>query len=219
MTGVREVVGSGLPHDWVQSLFQDNRGRIVVSTAGGTGYFQNDRFVAIGGVPGGVVRSIAEDPPRNLWIANQQLGLFHVLPSSMVQQIPWARLGRKDFATTLVADRLQGGLWLGFFLGGITYFADDQIRASYAVADGLGEGSVNSFHLEQDGTLWAATEGGLSRLKDGRVATLAYCREFSRVRGVSVSCDADDAVRELSRGAALALYRVAQEALGNAAAT
>jgi signal transduction histidine kinase/streptogramin lyase len=172
MTGVREVVGSGLPHDWVQSLFQDTRGRIVVSTAGGIGYFQNDRFVAIGGVPGGAVRSIAEDPPGNLWIANQQLGLFHVLPSSMVQQIPWARLGRKDFATTLVADRLQGGLWLGFFLGGITYFADDQIRASYAVADGLGEGSVNSFHLEQDGTLWAATEGGLSRLKDGRVATL-----------------------------------------------
>jgi signal transduction histidine kinase/ligand-binding sensor domain-containing protein len=172
MTGVREVVGSGLPHDWVQSLFQDTRGRMVVSTAGGIGYFENDRFVAIGGVPGGVVRSIAEDHLGSLWIANQQLGLFHVLPGSMVQQIPWARLGRKDFATTLVADRLQGGLWLGFFLGGITYFADDQIRASYAVADGLGEGSVNSFHLEQDGTLWAATEGGLSRLKDGRVATL-----------------------------------------------
>jgi signal transduction histidine kinase len=38
------------------------------------------------------------------------------------------------------------------------------------------------------------------------------------VRGISLSCDADDSVRDLSRGAALALYRVAPEALGNAAA-
>jgi len=49
-------------------------------------------------------------------------------------------------------------------------------------------------------------------------ALRAYCDEFSGVHGisVSVSCDADDAVRELSRGAALAVYRIAQEAMGNA---
>jgi signal transduction histidine kinase len=47
-------------------------------------------------------------------------------------------------------------------------------------------------------------------------ALRAYCDEFSHVRDVSVSCDADDAARELSRGAALALYRIAQEAMGNA---
>src|SRR5262249_15166603 len=33
-------------------------------------------------------------------------------------------------------------------------------------------GLVNDFLLEPDGVLWAATGGGLSRLKDGRVATL-----------------------------------------------
>jgi signal transduction histidine kinase len=36
----------------------------------------------------------------------------------------------------------------------------------------LGEGRVDSLQLDRDGTLWAATEGGLSRIKDGRVATL-----------------------------------------------
>ena len=35
--------------------------------------------------------------------------------------------------------------------------------------------------------------------------------------GVPVSCDADENVRHLSRGAALALFRILQEALGNAA--
>src|SRR5262249_60530749 len=40
------------------------------------------------------------------------------------------------------------------------------------VTDGLGRGRVNDLRFGQDHTLWAATEGGLSRLKNGRVATL-----------------------------------------------
>jgi signal transduction histidine kinase len=47
-------------------------------------------------------------------------------------------------------------------------------------------------------------------------ALRAYCDEFSHVRGISVSCEADDSARDLSRGAALAVYRIAQEAMGNA---
>ena len=55
-------------------------------------------------------------------------------------------------------------------------------------------------------------------LKDSGLpeALRAYAEEFSRVHAISVSCDADDRARDLSRGAALALYRIAQEALGNA---
>ena len=45
----------------------------------------------------------------------------------------------------------------------------------------------------------------------------SYCEEFSNVRGVPVSCEVDETVKELSPGAALCLYRIAQEALGNAA--
>ena len=48
-------------------------------------------------------------------------------------------------------------------------------------------------------------------------ALSAYCEEFSKVRGMPVSCEADESVQELSPGAALCLYRIAQEALGNAA--
>src|SRR5712692_11062560 len=39
-------------------------------------------------------------------------------------------------------------------------------------ADGLGAGRVTRFQLDPDGTVWVATEGGLSRLKNGHVATL-----------------------------------------------
>ena len=48
-------------------------------------------------------------------------------------------------------------------------------------------------------------------------ALTAYCEEFSKVRGLSVSCKTDESVNQLSPGAALCIYRIAQEALGNAA--
>jgi signal transduction histidine kinase len=54
----------------------------------------------------------------------------------------------------------------------VAYFKDGGVRESYAGGDGLGKGIVTSLSLESDGTLWAATEGGLSRVKNGRVATL-----------------------------------------------
>jgi signal transduction histidine kinase len=48
-------------------------------------------------------------------------------------------------------------------------------------------------------------------------ALSAYCEEFSKVRGLPVSCEMEDCREGLSAGAALCLYRIAQEALGNAA--
>ena len=48
-------------------------------------------------------------------------------------------------------------------------------------------------------------------------ALSSYCEEFGKVRGLTVTCETDASVEELSPGAALCLYRIAQEALGNAA--
>jgi signal transduction histidine kinase/ligand-binding sensor domain-containing protein len=155
------------------SLFQDRGGRIWVSTSRGIGYLQNDRFISVSGVPGGNVLSIVEDTAENLWIADEPNGLIHLLRGRQVERMPWSALGHKDHASVLAADQVQGGLWLGFFLGGIAYWRDGQVRASYTTSDGLGEGHINYLRLDQDGTLWAATEGGLSRLKNGRIATLS----------------------------------------------
>jgi len=45
----------------------------------------------------------------------------------------------------------------------------------------------------------------------------SYCAEFSKARGIPVSCEVDSDVKELAPRAALTLYRIAQEALGNVA--
>jgi signal transduction histidine kinase/ligand-binding sensor domain-containing protein len=169
---VREITSSGLPDEEISSLTEDNRGRIWAVTPRGVAYFDNGRFVLVNAVPAGQVFSSAGDSAGNLWLSDQDQGLFHLLEGNVVERIPWARLGRTDMATALFPDPAQGGLWLGFFQGGVAYFKDGQVRASYAGADGLGIGRVHDLQLSRDGTLWAATEGGLSRVKNSRVATL-----------------------------------------------
>jgi signal transduction histidine kinase/ligand-binding sensor domain-containing protein len=169
--------GSGKPDGKLNglnphSLFQDDRGRIWVSTLSAFGYLENDRFTSTSIVPGGAVTSITQDRTGNLWVADERLGLTRLSPQMEVERIPWARLGHKDHASVLAADPSQGGLWIGFFLGGIAYFTDGQIRASYGAANGLSQTRVSDLRFDHDGTLWIAAEGGLSRLKNGRLVTL-----------------------------------------------
>jgi len=168
--------GSGGLTGNVNSLFEDEGGRIWVCTLSEVAWFDSGRFIPVGGLPGGHLRSIAGDRAGNLWISQDE-SLFHLLGGRVVEQIPWAQLGRKDYAFDLRPDPVGGGLWLGFYPGGVMYFRDGQVRASYAATDRLGGGrlgggAVADLHLDPDGTLWAATQGGLSRVKNGRVATL-----------------------------------------------
>ena len=167
----REVIDGGVP-DHAGSLFQDDQGRVWVFSQGGVAYFETDRFTPVSSVPGGIVHSVAGDKAGNLWISDQDHGLYHLLRGKLVERIPWAKLGGANFAYSLSTDPVRGGVWLGFYEGGVAYFRDGQIRASYQVADGLGKGTVNEIRLDRDGTLWAATEGGLSRVQNGRIATL-----------------------------------------------
>ena len=170
--GVTEIANNrlaGAP----RSLGLDDQGRLWVSTSEGVFYFEGGRFTRVPGVPGGNVYSIIADRQGNVWISNGNLGLFCLTPGGAVQQIPWTRFGQKPFgAGVLLPDRLEAGVWLGFLDGGIAYLKDGQVRASYTAANGLGNGRVNDLRFGSRGTLWAATEGGLSRIRNGHVATL-----------------------------------------------
>jgi len=168
---VREITDSGLPNNQAQCLFQDSSGLIWVGTQSGVAFLKNDRFVPVSSVPSGIVYSFAEDGAGNVWVSHQQ-GLFRLFGARVLERMPWSDLGRKEPATVLLHDPGRGGLWLGFRDGGVAHFKDGQVRASYGAAEGLGQGIVNGFYMDGNGTLWTATEGGLSRIKDGRALTL-----------------------------------------------
>ena len=163
---------SGLPQDRTQSLFQDDGGRIWVFTDRGLAYLTNDdRFVGAPGVPSNEVFSMTGDRAGGLWLSTHK-SLLHMRDGRLVEDFDWPVMGRHQQATAVVPD--QGGVWLAFWSdGGVLYFADGKVRSSYTPANGLGEGPVEALQLDPDGALWAATQaGGLSRIKDGRVATL-----------------------------------------------
>jgi signal transduction histidine kinase len=164
---VREIYDNGLPDNAMGALGEDDRGRIWVSTIRGVAYFEDGRFIPVRSLPSRNVYSIAEESAGSLWAYDLDQ-CFHLLNGLVVERIPWDKLGHKDQATALIPDRVRGGVWLGFLQGGVSYFKDGQVRASYAA----GEGRVKSLQFDRDGTLWAATRGGLSRVKNGRVATL-----------------------------------------------
>jgi signal transduction histidine kinase/ligand-binding sensor domain-containing protein len=170
----RNSSGKSSP-DYPAALFQDSRGRLWITTNIGLGYLSGGQFVALkSSFPGGAVHSVVEDTAGSLWIAQEPAGLFRVSPDgNEVQQIAWSKLGHNEVAASLLADSRQGGLWLGFGLGGIVYYKDGQVQRSYAAGDGLGQGRVNHLRQDPDGTIWASTQGGLSRLKGGRIATLS----------------------------------------------
>jgi len=170
LRSVREIVDRGLPDNQVGSLFEDDAGRIWVSAFHGISRFENGRFFRLRAPPGGWVNGIAADGGRGVWIAYQDLGLYHLVRDRVVESFPWARL-QHGLASAMMADR-RNGLWLGFFQGGVAYFEGGEVRASYGKKEGLGNGRVMGLQLDTDGVLWAATEGGLSRIKDGRVLTL-----------------------------------------------
>jgi len=164
---------NGLPDDAPQSLFQDDRGRIWVSTSHGLAYFEDGRFRVATRLPDANVHYITGDKAGNLWLSEQK-SLMQLVDGRLVERIPWSQLGPDEIAEVLLSSREPGGVWLGFWAGGrLSYFKDGQIRRSYTAADGLGEGNVPDLQLDRYGALWAATQdGGLSRLKDGRIVTL-----------------------------------------------
>ncbi|MBV9154947.1 MAG: hypothetical protein JO097_01705, partial [Acidobacteriaceae bacterium] len=170
---VAEITDPELPDNEAGSLFEDDHGRIWVSTPAGITRFEHGRFHRLRDLPGGWVNTMIGDGHGGLWISYQDYGVTRVVNEKVTERIPWSKLGGHVVASALRADPTRGGLWLGFFQGGLVYFKDGQVRASYGKSEGLGSGRVMRLLFDHDGTLWAATEGGLSRLRNGRITTLA----------------------------------------------
>ena len=173
-TGAREIVASGFP-ERSHAMFQDTVGRIWLSGWHPAGYLENGRFVAIPGVPrdpDNFVGAIVEDDRGDIWLVTHD-ALVHLRNRQVLEHIPWSTFRPDGQAASAAAiDREGDGLWLGFLAGSVVRVVDGRVQATYAAANGLGTGRVHHLRVEADGTVWAATQGGLSRISNGQVVTL-----------------------------------------------
>jgi len=162
----------GLPDPVVESMFEGHDGRLWLFTRGGLVSHQDGRFTRNSAVTAGQVHAIAADGSGNVWLSEDS-SLLHLRDGELVEEVSWPQLGAKRTAISLMPGIEPGGLWLGFsFDRGVIYFKDGRIRQSYAKREGIADGPIYRVSVDRDGTVWAATTGGLSRIADGRVTTL-----------------------------------------------
>ncbi|HUA26815.1 MAG TPA: two-component regulator propeller domain-containing protein [Steroidobacteraceae bacterium] len=169
-----EITDPGLQDNAIDALYEDPHGRIWVGTNRGVSSFDNGKFTPLRGAPRGIPTVILGDAHDGLWISYPAFGLSHVLNGSVVESVPWpwTHQGRDFRVSAVLPDSMTGGVWVGFWDGGLSLLKDGQVQTSLKVKDGLGAGTVWGLHFDGDHTLWASTEGGLSRIRDGRVMTL-----------------------------------------------
>ena len=165
---------SGLPSESIGSVFEDRDGKLWVGSARGLAVRANDRFHVVD-LPGSQkIRAIAaatEDRDGVLWFSDLERGLISAQRGVIRKTVPWSRFENKQ-AVALAADPKKDEILLGFSQGGVARYRPDTPPRWYSAADGLGAGMVTDFLIDSQGVIWIATEGGLSRLNDGRIATL-----------------------------------------------
>ena len=171
---IAQITDRELPGNAIDSLFEDPHGRIWVGTDEGTAWFENGRFHRVAGLPKAIWIAMFADAREGVWISYPGSGLFHVVDGSVAESVawPWLPRGPDPRLSAVVSDPLTGRLWLGFLHGGVADFKDRKVQTSFGSKEGLGSDTVWNLLIDHEGTLWAATEGGLSRIKDGRAATL-----------------------------------------------
>jgi signal transduction histidine kinase/ligand-binding sensor domain-containing protein len=164
----------GLPDDEVQSLFEDERGRIWVSSFGGLASFEDGKFTAVPSVPAGAKNAIIADNHGGLWVSlfgsGRHYSLAHLVDGKITDEVPWQKLGGGP-GTGLLSDP-EDGVWTGLLSGGIAYFRSGKIQSYPLSDDPMAARRVLDVSRDRDGSIWAATENGLSRIKNGQVTTL-----------------------------------------------
>jgi len=114
------------------------------------------------------VTVITEDHEKGMWLFDAHKGLYR-----------WANGLLTDFSSEpLLKGKLiltargdgRGRVWFGLNEGTVVVFEEGKFRA-YSERDGLAGGSVNAVHIDDQGTVWIASERGLSRLEGQRFAT------------------------------------------------
>jgi len=170
---VQEVSAPELPDLLINSLYQDGHGRIWIATSSGLAYFEDGRIHRVTNAPLIDLNAMVGDSAGNLWVAQSEQGLARLRDGRLVEQIPWDKLGiRGALSNPLAMDPVIGGVWVGSWSGGVVWFRDGQVHASFGSKDGLGAGRVNALQTDHESALWVATDGGLSRIKDGHVTTM-----------------------------------------------
>jgi ligand-binding sensor domain-containing protein/signal transduction histidine kinase len=164
----------GLPHDRVNALWpedsSDNTGSLLVGTGGGLCRFRQGRCVVYGApvqaLTHNSVTALYEDRQRNLWIGTGGNGLFLLRDGRFTQYT--MRDGLPSDTVLAFYEDPEGDIWAGTVDGGLVQLRQGRFSA-YTIEDGLPHNFATAVFEDSQGSLWIGTNGGIGRLKDGKI--------------------------------------------------
>jgi signal transduction histidine kinase/ligand-binding sensor domain-containing protein len=74
----------------------------------------------------------------------------------------------------------DGGLWIGFASGGVSYLKDGQVK-NYREKDGAPSNSVRALAVDRQGVIWAAALGGLARFDGAKWSRVGSDRKIAGI--------------------------------------
>ncbi|HWY71290.1 MAG TPA: two-component regulator propeller domain-containing protein [Terriglobales bacterium] len=158
----------GMPGERVTSLFEDDAGRLWVGVDGGLAVYDHKRFQSIRRPDGssvGPVVAMTEDTDHNIWAETigSQPSMVRIRDQQVRDVFPASQIPR---ASRLAADP-QGGIWLGLRSGALARYHNGNFE-TISVSQKQEVQPIRDLRVDSDGAIWAATNLGLFRWKDGK---------------------------------------------------
>ncbi|MCP5049388.1 MAG: response regulator [bacterium] len=172
-----------LSHNYITVLLEDHRGALWIGTyGGGLTRMKDGKFTTYttrNGLLGNIVRDLAQDPDRNLWIATQS-GL-NLLKNGRFQSYTTAQ-GLPGNRIESLCPGSGGDVWIGT-RNGLSRLRDGQFT-TFTTDRGLSHNRVSGIYLDRARNLWVGTEAGLNRRNpDNRTFTVYTVKD-----GLSNNC-------------------------------
>ncbi|HSE11606.1 MAG TPA: diguanylate cyclase, partial [Rudaea sp.] len=169
----------GLVQHTINAFFQDRAGYMWIATQGGLNAYDGYRYRLFqhdaddtGSLPDSFITAIAQDNRERLWLGSATASIARLDPVSgkaVPVPLPADADDREHRAaiSALAFDRRRG-LWIGTAAGIELFNVDTHGRRELFRFDATqAPGQVNAMVCTEDGTLLAATSGGLLRIAAG----------------------------------------------------
>jgi PAS domain S-box-containing protein len=152
------------------ALAVDRSGTLLVGSASGLFSLESGRLVP---------SPLFTTPPNvsvlfagargDLWVGTRGNGVYRHAAAGLTHIT--SKEGLLGDQVRAIAEDARGGTWIGTRGGGVSRIHDGGIE-TFGVRQGLAGQDVQALTVDTSGTAWAATRQGLSRIKDGRVASI-----------------------------------------------
>ncbi|UCG27827.1 MAG: SpoIIE family protein phosphatase, partial [Bacteroidales bacterium] len=157
----------GLPHNNINQIFIDSKGRGWVATTSNRLYFIKDRKLSLGYeiqyyTKKNEFRAITEDTNGELWAVTYGNGLYHFASDSIYNYTTWDGM-ISDYCYSIESD-MANNIWIGHRLGFSRFIKGDNLILTYGRELGItSDCNPNSIFMEKEGAVIFGTTGGIIR--------------------------------------------------------